>query len=36
MALATQARRRYVSDAFRGARIRKDLKRCGATEITPG
>ena len=27
MALATQARRRYVSDAFRGARIRKDLGR---------
>jgi hypothetical protein len=27
MALAAQARRRYVSDAFRGARIRKDLGR---------
>jgi len=27
MALATQAGRRYVSDAFRGARIRKDLGR---------
>jgi hypothetical protein len=27
MALAAQARRRYISDAFRGARIRKDLGR---------